>query len=155
MAVLCLLSSFGYSQNYNIEPQLISSMGGVSPDSELHSSLGESFVATLSDLSNDDIKITSGFYQNSSLLTSIGPEPIAVELSFYPNPSSDIVNVHSSEGYELSVTVLGANGQLLSTKHISNNDSQVSLAEYPDGVYYLRLTNEDAMVNIYKVFKIQ
>jgi hypothetical protein len=75
-------------------------------------------------------------------------EIIASNLRVYPNPTRDIVNIQwdfMNENTYLSV--YDNAGKLLSTNKLNNQSlQQVDLSGYENGVYQLRLSNENAVI---------
>jgi hypothetical protein len=75
-------------------------------------------------------------------------EIIASNLRMYPNPTRDVVNIQwdfMNENTYLSV--YDNAGKLLSTNKLNNQSmQQVDLSGYENGVYQLRLSNENAVV---------
>ncbi|WP_310994102.1 poly(ethylene terephthalate) hydrolase family protein [Aequorivita marina] len=62
------------------------------------------------------------------------------DISIYPNPTRDFVqvNIHRPTQFKIYSTL----GQLLSAGEITENNKQINLSQYPNGIYYLRLENE-------------
>ncbi len=75
-------------------------------------------------------------------------EIIASNLRMYPNPTRDVVNIQwdfMNENTYLSV--YDNAGKLLSTNKLNNQSlQQVDLCGYENGVYQLRLSNENAVI---------
>ena len=75
-------------------------------------------------------------------------EMMASSLIIYPNPTRDVVNIQwdfMSENTYL--TVFDNTGKLLSTKKLNNQSLQnVDFSGYENGVYQLRLSNENAVI---------
>jgi hypothetical protein len=75
-------------------------------------------------------------------------ENIASNLRIYPNPTRDVVNIQwyfMNENTYLSV--FDNAGKLLSTNKLNNQSLlQVDLSGYENGVYQLRLSNENAVI---------
>lgn len=75
-------------------------------------------------------------------------EIMATKLRIYPNPTRDVVNLQwdfINENTYLSV--YDNAGKLLSTNKLNNQAlQQVDLSGYENGVYQLRLSNENAVI---------
>lgn len=75
-------------------------------------------------------------------------EIVASNLRIYPNPTRDVVNIQwdfMNENTYLSV--YDNAGKLLSTNKLNNQSlQQVDLSGYENGVYQLRLSNENAVI---------
>lgn len=63
-----------------------------------------------------------------------------IDISVYPNPTQDNLNVNikSDAGYK----VYSALGQLLSSGEITQNEKQIDFSTFSKGIYYLRVENE-------------
>ena len=115
--------------------------------------LGEIMTETFRD--NDQMAIiTQGFLQ-SKLVISQTNEPVSnnIDLSIYPNPSSNAVNIKTSNPNQLEVSVISANGSLISAPNAFVNSISIDLKAFPAGTYYLRFT--DSETNHSSTFKIQ
>jgi hypothetical protein len=66
-------------------------------------------------------------------------ESVAQEsLKVYPNPANDYLMV---EGEMTSVEVYNAIGQRLMTKAVDGNSTRISLSNFSNGIYFLRVSN--------------
>lgn len=75
-------------------------------------------------------------------------EIIASNLHIYPNPTRDLVNIQWDYLTENTyLTIFDNTGKLLSTQKLNNQSLHViDLSGYENGVYQLRLSNENAVV---------
>jgi hypothetical protein len=75
-------------------------------------------------------------------------EIIASNLRIYPNPTRDVVNIQWDFVNENTyLTVFDNTGKLLSTQKLNNQSLQIiDLSGYENGVYQLRLSNENAVI---------
>lgn len=75
-------------------------------------------------------------------------EIIASTLHIYPNPTRDLVNIQWDYLTENTyLTIFDNTGKLLSTQKLNNQSLHViDLSRYENGVYQLRLSNENAVV---------
>ncbi|MFM2316332.1 MAG: hypothetical protein RLZZ155_664 [Bacteroidota bacterium] len=75
-------------------------------------------------------------------------EIIASNLRIYPNPTRDVVNIQWDFMNENTyLTVFDNTGKLLSTQKLNNQTLQIlDLSGYENGVYQLRLSNENAVI---------
>jgi DNA-binding beta-propeller fold protein YncE len=74
-------------------------------------------------------------------------------LSIYPNPAIDKITIETSvipAKSQLSITNL--NGQQLITQQITESKMQIDISYLPNGVYFVRLTN-DRTVEVGKIIK--
>ena len=75
-------------------------------------------------------------------------EIFASNLKIYPNPTRDLVNIQWDFMNENTfLTVFDNTGKLLSTQKLNNQTLQIlDLSGYENGVYQLRLSNENAVI---------
>lgn len=88
-------------------------------------------------------------------IVSISIERMASEVSLYPNPAQDIINISYffDKGYEnIEVNIYNAAGQLLTSKNIKNNtftsETSVDLNDFANGVYFAQINSNNQ--NLYK-----
>lgn len=64
------------------------------------------------------------------------------ELSIYPNPTNDLVHIpFTDNGLAHVVTVFSIDGRVLNEYSIRSAEETVSLKDYPDGIYLLRINS--------------
>jgi hypothetical protein len=71
----------------------------------------------------------------------------------YPNPSNGKIQIQSIANYELRITdlqVLNLQGQVLLEE---KNKSEIDISAQPQGIYFLRITNEANEKYVYKVVR--
>jgi hypothetical protein len=74
-----------------------------------------------------------------SIRSTMAVESVAQEsLKVYPNPANDYLMV---EGEMTSVEVYNAIGQRLMTKAVDGNSTRISLSNFSNGIYFLRVSN--------------
>lgn len=66
--------------------------------------------------------------------------------TFYPNPSSGLVNMSANEEIN-NIEVFNIVGQLILTRKNNSNEASVDLAAFADGVYFFRITSDTAEMN--------
>ncbi len=74
--------------------------------------------------------------------SSLTTEPISVEI--YPNPATQRINITGSKGSK--VDLYSENGEHVSSKKISENDSEMDVSTLPKGTYYLHLPNKEGTI---------
>lgn len=78
--------------------------------------------------------------------------PNADHFSFYPNPASEVVNFHSSNGSDYTVTLYNQLGATLRTVKSNGTDCKVNVSDLPIGIYYARLESTNSkLVAVKKV----
>jgi len=68
---------------------------------------------------------------------AVGELSDMTEISIYPNPANDVVNIYS--GINQEVTILDGNGRVLSVVELNSNETKmISLTTFSRGVYFIR-----------------
>ena len=85
----------------------------------------------------------SNSFTNNAL--SIDDSNLLKEISLYPIPTRDILNVSIPEtlGSVTSYEIFNNLGQIIDTKNASNNNFTVSTSKFSDGVYFIKLNFEN------------
>lgn len=150
-----------YSQS--IERYTISSLGGSYFDGssfEMDFTMGEMATTTLSNANNT---LTQGFQQPFTntfvVISEDSDEPSLV--SVFPNPAIDqlTIQIEGNEAKEYSLTVYNMLGQvaLCATANSDLNgytQIQLDISSLSTGNYYLRIFNDDRLVSIAKIIKL-
>jgi hypothetical protein len=142
--------------------EVISSAGGYDKDAgntiSISWTLGETIIPTFKDDPvNPTIILTHGF-QQQLIVTTIQENLFElVNVTVYPNPASEILNIRFEvplDG-EVEVFMLNQQGSLVLTGFIEATtvETQISMQEYPAGVYFIRLV-KGKLSNVYKVVKL-
>ena len=141
-----------------VKQEVISTAGGFNVNDGLSISwtLGETIIPTFKSADNSLI-LTHGF-QQQLIITAIEENLDAVlKVSVYPNPASEIVNIHFDiqlEG-EMKLFLLDSKGRQVLTDLAESGlfDKQINLQGLPAGIYYLKLT-KGKLTNVYKIVKL-
>jgi len=78
------------------------------------------------------------------LTTSISePKDISgIELSVYPNPADNVLNLYWNRYGEYTITVLRDNGVTFHSQQVSDNHISMNISEWPVGSYFVIVKNE-------------
>ena len=81
------------------------------------------------------INITAG-----TTSTILIPEGISLEV--YPNPASDVLNIHiPGNSDELNIQVFNSTGSLVEMYTQSRPYAQLDVSSYPSGMYFIRVNS--------------
>ena len=83
----------------------------------------------------DDVKITN----------VAGIEENSIEVSVYPNPATDVLNIQLTENAK-SVSILGMDGKVISTQVVNANTAAVNISNLVSGVYFYEVVAENGTV---------
>jgi hypothetical protein len=147
---LYALSLSGQKQEVIASAGGYNSAGGIS----ISWTLGETIIPTFS---SGDLILTHGFQQQLIVTTIEDNLEELVNVTVYPNPASEVLNLRFEvpvEG-EIDVYLLNQQGQLVKTDIIeaATLEKQINMQEYPAGIYFLRLV-KGKLSNVYKVVKL-
>ncbi len=140
----------------SISPQVVASSGthfsGAS--GQLSWTTGESVVSTVGNGSNI---ITQGFHQTVLTVTSLNETSAsATEISVFPNPSSDHLNIKLSDHQgAMLIDLYDLNGKLLESHNIQAEENllQINMERHAAATYMLSIHSSDGKEN--NTYKIQ
>jgi hypothetical protein len=133
--------------------EVITTSGGSMADNTVQANwtIGEPITETAS---NNNAVVTSGFNQPVlTIVSSIENIQTKVELSIFPNPTSQIVNIKYSGQLPVEAKVLSVNGQILSNKKINEASSQLDFSSNAKGIYLIEITEQSGKSNTYRIVK--
>lgn len=83
-----------------------------------------------------------------NIITALEPDPLPVDLLFYPNPSDGQITLQSSklDSFE-SIQVINSLGQILYQAEILPGETSHQLFELPRGVHHIRLFGKSGAVS--------
>ncbi len=145
----------------DLDQHVISSAGSFDEASDnsisLSWTLGELVITTV-ESSGGDLILTQGFQQSKLLIDGIELHPeLDVEVTIYPNPARDIVNIKFSEELkgETMILLSGPDGRLLYNEALMPGVliQHIYMDQYPSGTFFLRIQNGNKL-NVYKIIKL-
>ncbi len=152
LIVMCL-HQFGWSQN--MEREVVGSAGGQSTNNEisLQWTLGELIVNTEEEA---DLILCQGFHQGGEgILIKAGEPSESFEIKAFPNPTTEAILLTSKQKGTFDLTLFDLAGQALFQQeaNFDNGDVRVSLADLPDAIYVLKITNDSKLISSLKIKK--
>ena len=133
---------FGTVFSQSVSPDVISSAGDFSTGSTVTVSwtLGECFTETFS---TSNI-LTQGFQQPSYTITKIESIETSFNVSVYPNPASNLLNIDFAEksGSELKIELVDILGKIITNIKTDAGIStiQLDLQQYAPEAYFLNIS---------------
>jgi len=101
-------------------------------------------------------KVSRGLQQPYEILILAGIKETGINLSaaVYPNPTNDHILLKvDNEFQELSYQLYDMNGKLLSSQKINGSETSVSMTQFVNGTYTMKVINRDAEIKIFKIIK--
>jgi len=135
-------------------PELVSSAGDSFNNTsyQLDWSIGECITATHS---AGDYVITQGLHQGSYVITSVEDLRAEIEISVYPNPTTDLltINLEASARPSSVLTVTDINGKVLQQVEVTNETEQLNFSNYTAGIYFLTVKQANKLIKSFKIIK--
>lgn len=94
-------------------------------------------------------------YEITTVLAIDSAEGINLQLSVFPNPSSDFINL-KIENYEfqiISYQLYDANGKLYRDSNTTELETKIEIGNLPTGLYFLDISDENRKVKTFKIIK--
>ena len=147
-----LLISIGANAQ-SLSPQVLASSGDyyASSGNKLDWTLGE--IVTETFMYGGEI-LTQGFHQANFLFTSIEETAENNQITIFPNPFSDIINVNTGEYKGLQLMVYNLDGSVFIEKKVAKSNTQLDFSSFPAGLYFIRLSNGQKEIKVFKIQKI-
>lgn len=122
-------TSISYSQ---LELQVIAGSGGYAENGSYSMSytVGEAVIPTATSAS---YHLTQGFQQGYLFVLSVDEFETPIDISVYPNPARDILNISASENTRMSVYDM--QGKLVRTLDILSSLTTLDVSELSRGTY--------------------
>lgn len=145
--VLSLLLCIGLNTNAQ-EQRIIGSAGSSSPgvNNTVSWTVGELVIVTATSSGHD---ITQGFHQDSLWVVSVEEYLPEVDITVYPNPARDIVNISSSE--ETKLYIYDAQGKIVATEDIKTITTSIDVSHLSRGTYNLVFETKGAIAKRMKI----
>lgn len=158
---LIAMCSFTFVQAQSIERSVIASAGASQSASgvKLNSTVGEAITQTKT---TGSVILNQGFQQGDILPVGLEENQIKIDYSFYPNPTSDFINIEltSEKSGEANLQILSIEGKIIQTETFQLIQSQTiykqfDLSSLTNGMYLISIQSKDGKgVVIDKIQKI-
>jgi hypothetical protein len=86
---------------------------------------------------------------------SIDEDDIRIELSAYPNPTSDNIKIQFEEfgNRDAIICLIDQSGKLLAESKVNNSTAKLEMAQYETGIYILKVISENQLIKSFKIIK--
>lgn len=139
----------------NAQESVLTSGGNASSGSgNVSYSVGQIFYTTIN---GTTAYLSQGVEQPFEIQTVLGADNfnISLELSVYPNPTTDFIYLIVKESsYEsLQYQLFDLNGRLIENNKVSNSSTIIQMYKYPSAVYLLKVIDNNKEVKTFKIIK--
>lgn len=153
--LLAMLSVASFSFTQDLDHFVVGTDGGFAVNNKF--SLSYTVGEIVSDLARDtvnNIDLTQGFHQSYISIVSVEDHDFDVDISIFPNPAVDFLNVKISDINKANkLSMYDVSGKLLSQQQIYNNEFKISFSRVSTGNYILVFTKDDNKIKTIKVQK--
>ncbi len=146
---LIAMCSITLLQAQSLERSVIASAGASQSASgvKLNSTVGEAITQTKT---SGSVILNQGFQQGDILPVGIEENQIKIDYSFYPNPTSDFINIEltSEKSGEANLQILSLDGKVIQTETFQLVQSQTvykrfDLSNQTNGMYLISIQSKD------------
>jgi hypothetical protein len=99
--------------------------------------------------------VTQGVQQPYEIYvtTGVNETTINLELSVYPNPTTDYLTLKVEKTKDLSYQLYDLQGKVIASKTVNGTSTNISLEGQPTATYYLNVVKNNQTVKRFKVIK--
>ncbi|MFT7055972.1 MAG: hypothetical protein ACJAR3_001602 [Roseivirga sp.] len=115
-------------------------------------SMGQVFYTAIAGVNGSAMH---GVQQSYDISTTLGieDETIALELSVYPNPTADYLNLKVDDADQLTYQLYNSQGRMLGSNAVRSNSTSIDLASQPSATYFLIVLKDGRKIKTFKVIK--
>ncbi|MCB0409678.1 MAG: T9SS type A sorting domain-containing protein [Flavobacteriales bacterium] len=99
---------------------------------------------------SDDTTYQIGMCDNP---TSVSQNIFEEEISIYPNPAKDVLNVFTTNNEVYNLSITDVTGKAVYNKKLINSSNQIDVSSFVTGIYFVRIYNDKS--NIYQKLIIE
>jgi hypothetical protein len=87
------------------------------------------------------------------IITSVKKPWYENELSFYPNPVTQLMTVRYDGTLPIDIKIISVKGSVLSTNKIKEPLTQIDFSNVAAGIYVIQILKPEGMTSTYKIIK--
>jgi hypothetical protein len=88
-----------------------------------------------------------------SILVGIHERSINLEISVYPNPTTNYLTLKSEDNSNLSFQLYDLQGKIIEDKKVTANRTIITMEALAKATYFLRVTKNNQVIKTFKVIK--
>jgi hypothetical protein len=99
--------------------------------------------------------LTQGVQQPYEISTTAGIKEttINLELSVYPNPTTDYLTLKVEDYTELNYQLCDLQGKVIQNKKVSSTSMSINIEHLPKAIYFLNVTKSNQTIKTFKIIK--
>lgn len=152
--ILCfLVLNCCFGQEVTLERNLMSNGGSSSniDNIQLDYSIGEFIIG---DFNVEGLQVSQGFLQQFNLSTSIEKHTLDVEISIFPNPAFQDININIKETGRFYIKLFSLEGKLVFEETTQGNTPlKIDMRSLARGLYNLEIVNFKGQSKALKLIK--
>ncbi len=133
--------------------EVVTTAGGNMANNTIQASwtIGEAFTETT--VTNKPV-VTAGFNQPILMVeTSVENIKSKVNVTVFPNPTSQFVNIKYDGQLPIKAKILSLSGTIISITELKDQTSQLDFSNNVIGVYLIEITDKSGKSNTYRIVK--
>ena len=132
--------------------EVVSSQGGSysNANGSIDFTVGEVIINTGSNGTND---LTQGFHQTNWNFLGVQDFAPDFDVTIFPNPTSDVMNIKSTIYQNLSYSLYDAQGKLVLKNVLSETVTQIQVNLLAPGAYSLSISDKNGQLKNFKLIK--
>jgi hypothetical protein len=99
--------------------------------------------------------VAQGVQQPFEISTTIGinETSINLEMSIYPNPTTNYLTLKTDDNSNLSYQLSDMQGKVIANKKVISNVTSISLEGQPTATYFLNVVKNNQIIKTFKIIK--
>jgi hypothetical protein len=99
--------------------------------------------------------VAQGVQQPYEISTTVGinETSINLELSVYPNPTTNYITLKVEDNANLSYQLIDLQGKVIENKKVNSNSTTITMEALPKATYFLTVTDYKNTVKTFKIIK--
>ena len=99
--------------------------------------------------------VAQGVQQPYEISTTVGIKETSInlELSVYPNPTTDYLTLKVADFETLNFQLIDLQGKIIENKKVTASNTTIKMGALPKAVYFLNVTKGNQLIKTFKVIK--
>tara|TARA_B100000795_G_scaffold39957_1_gene26294 strand:- start:524 stop:1000 length:477 start_codon:yes stop_codon:yes gene_type:complete len=99
--------------------------------------------------------VAQGVHQPYEISTVVGinETTIQLELSVYPNPTTNYLTLKVEKTENLNYQLFDMQGKIIENQKVANNSTTIKMEDLPIATYFLKVTKNNEIIKTFKVIK--